>query len=284
MIKRIVVPTDFSEEANYALDSAILLAEEYRSSIDLIHIIEDNTSSIAKLLGEEDELENPHHLRIKQVVLKKMEEIIDTNKKFQVEIKPVIEVANKFIKIIDIIKYMNTNLVIMGSKGSDGLEEVFVGSNADKITRYAHCPVITVKYRCDLRKIKNIVYPTDLEQEQEVVIKHLKHFQNLLKARIHILKVYTSALNVEGEVKTNIHKYADYFDITNYTVNTIFDEKESEGILDFAQSVDADIIAMGTHSKKGISAFFGGMISKNIVNHSPIPTWTKTMDINIPTY
>lgn len=279
MIKKIIVPTDFSKEANYALDSAILLAEEYRSSIDLIHIIEDNTSSILKILGEEENLlDNPHHSHIKNLVMKKMEEIIDSNRNFQVKIKPVIEVASKFIKLVDIIKYINADLVIMGSKGSDGLEEVFVGSNADKITRYAHCPVITIKYRCDLRKIKNIVYPTNLEQEQETVITHLKHFQNLFKANIHILKVYASEFNIEGEIKEKIKKYADYFDITNYTANVIFNENESEGILDFAQSVDADIIAMGTHSKKGISAFLGRSISKNVVNRSPIPTWTKTMD------
>ena len=64
------------------------------------------------------------------------------------------------------------------------------------------------------------------------------------------------------------------FDISDYTFHVYNDTNVEKGVLNFAKSINADLIGMSTHGRKGLSHFFNGSISEDLVNHAQRPVVT----------
>ncbi|CAD5292813.1 MULTISPECIES: universal stress protein [unclassified Imperialibacter] len=278
-MKKILVPTDFSKEATFALESAYPLAQKKGAEIVLVNVIEDphdysfNTMGIAGYSPEE----NIYIVQLIRKTEERLKALVADPAYAGVSMSFEVKIGKTFDKIFEVIERLNPDLVVMGSSGSSGLDEVFVGSNAEKLSRFSSVPVITVKARRDLVNIKNIVYASDLREEQGIIMNDLKALQKLYGAKLHILKVFEPVWVNDQEVKERIQKFADYYKLENYTVNTFHDPDEAEGILLFAGQNNADLIAMATHPRKGLGVLLGGMISKNVINHTQIPVWTKAI-------
>lgn len=276
-MNKILIPTDFSKEATYALESAYPLAKKTGAKIILVNVIEDphdysfNTMGIVGYSSEE----NIYIAQLLRKTEERLKLLVADRAYSGVEMLYDIKIGKTFDKIFEVIEHHQPDLVVMGSSGSSGLDEVFVGSNAEKLSRFSPVPVITVKAKRDLVNIKNIVYATDLNEEQGLIIKDLKQLQQHYGAQLHILKVFEPVWVNDTEVKERIKKFADHFNIENYTVNVFHESDEAEGILMFAGRNQADLIAMGTHPRRGLGLLLGGMISKNVINHTQIPIWTR---------
>lgn len=278
-MKKIIIPTDFSKEANFALESAYPLAQKTGAKIVMLNVIEDphdysfNTMGIVGYTPEEN-------IYIAQLIRKtgeRMRSLVADPAFSGVAIEFDVKIGKTFDKITEMVNDHKPDLVVMGSGGSSGLDEVFVGSNAEKLSRYSKVPVITVKSKRDLVNIKNIVYATNLMEEQEFIMEDLKALQKFYNAKLHVLKVFEPIWVNDQEVSERIQKFADYNKLENYTINTYKESDEAEGILAFAGKVGADLIAMATHPRKGLGVLLGGMISKNVINHTQIPVWTKSI-------
>lgn len=278
-MKKILIPIDFSKEAMFALESAYPLAKERGAGIVLVNVIEDphsysfNTMGIAGYSPEE----NIYIAQLVRRTEERMKALVADVAYAGVEISFEIKIGKTFDKIFEIIEQQQPALVVMGSSGSSGLDEVFVGSNAEKLSRFSPVPVITVKAKRDLVNIKNIVYATDLSEEQELIMHDLKALQKTFGAKLHLLKVFEPVWVNDEEVRERVQKFADFFKLENYTINTFHDSDEAQGILLFAGQHNADLIAMATHPRKGLAMLLGGMISKNVINHTQIPVWTKAI-------
>lgn len=278
-MKKIIVPTDFSREAQFALDSAVPLAKKTGAKITLVNVIEDphdysfNTMGIVGYSAEEN-------IYIAQLVRKtdeRMRALLADPAYSGVALDFDVKIGKTFDRIYEMVNAQEPDLIVMGSGGSSGLDEVFVGSNAEKLSRYATAPMITVKAKRDLVNIKNIVYATNLQEEQEFIIEDLKALQKFYNAKIHILKVFEPTWMRDEEVLERVQKFANYFKLDNYTINVYHESDEAEGILAFAGKIGADLIALGTHPRRGLGVLLGGMISKNVINHTQIPVWTKSI-------
>ena len=65
--------------------------------------------------------------------------------------------------------------------------------------------------------------------------------------------------------------------MNNYTLNIFNDTYEESGVISFAQMIKADMIAMGTHGRKGINHIISGSLAEDVVNHIDCPIWTYTI-------
>ena len=127
------------------------------------------------------------------------------------------------------------------------------------------------------RSNKNIVFATDLNEDQIQIIDELKLMQKHYGAKIHIVKVYDSTWLREDEVEERIKKFALHVKLENFTVNVVRYVDEAEAIMGFAADIDADMIAMGTHDRNGLLRLLAGHVSKDVINHAPRPIWTKAI-------
>ncbi len=277
-MKSILVPTDFSEQAAYALDLAYGIARKSGSAIKLLNVVEAPHGTSFNAMGEVVAPDGMDAVFFVQLVdkIKERLQATATNAKYQdIDIASHVEVGNPYEHISRTIAGQAVDLVVMGTQGSSGMEEILVGSNTEKVVRRAKCPVLTVKSPVEADSIKNIVFATNMRDNQERVIKELTKLQQLFDATIHIVSINTPA-NFETDrfYKKEMKKFVDKYHLAHYTLNVYNDDVEEDGIIYFAEDIDADMIAIATHGRTGISHLLSGSIAEDIVNHAKRPVWT----------
>lgn len=278
-MKNILVPYDFSEEANYAFEFAQEIATKAACSLKLIHILEIPTSQNFNTMGEvtmgENYLDKTYMVDLtnkRKEQFKKLEEE-HFGKPYQFSTS--LTFGNPYVGIAGEIADVKADLVIMGSKGSSGLEELLIGSNTEKVVRHSDCPVITVKGKISATSIKKIVFASDFSDNGKKVIKKLKSLQELLAAQIRLVKINTPNSFEKTIVSmNNINEFIAENKLENAEIDIFNAESEEEGINEFAEFVDADMIAMATHGRTGFLHLLGGSIAEDVVNSSKKPVWT----------
>lgn len=276
-MKRILVPTDFSKEASYAVDAAVNLAAKTGAELLLLHVVEGFVQGSFATQGG-----IPDNLSDEVFTLKLMEKgkkdltNLAADKKFEnINISTTIRVGNPFQNIANDIIDNQADLVIMGSKGASGYEEVLIGSNTERVVRHSKCPVITVKQPTDFNQITDIVFAADFIETEDNVAIQLKILQNLLDAKLHLLKVDTPG-NFESSrtIKSRIRDFVQRHKLENYTMEIYNESTEEDGIVYFAEDIDADMIALATHGRTGLRHLISGSIAEDVVNHAQRPVWT----------
>ena len=152
---------------------------------------------------------------------------------------------------------------------------MFLGSNAEKVIRYSKCPVITVKGPAKISEMQNIVFASDLSEEQNRVACKAKEVQEMLGINMHIVKVRTPH-NFLSKKSANeqLQAFAKCNHFENSILSSIEGDYPDEGIIVFAEEVKAGMVIIGTHGKTGLARLFGGSRAEDLANHSTIPVMT----------
>lgn len=281
-MKTILVPTDFSEQANNALSFAADIARKSGDTeIHVLHILEGVGQHSFNTTGEVD-TGSPENAILMAHLMERATEELETlinQEEFEgLSLTGTVEVGNPYKGIAKGIARCGAELVVMGTKGSTGLEEVLIGSNTEKVVRYSKCPVITIKAATTIDSIKNIVFATNLIEDQTRMVNELKKIQALTGATLHLLKVNTpNHFHTDRQMRDEFSKFVDKYGFTDYTTNIYNDATEEDGILYFAQDINACLIALGTHGRTGLLHLLSGSIAEDLVNHSQVPVWTLSM-------
>ena len=278
-MKSILVPYDFSEEAEYAFELAQELATKAACKLKLIHIIEIPTSQNFNTMGEVSMGENfIDKIYMVDVVNKRKEQfkkLEETHSGKAYKFSTNLSFGNPYAGISGEITEIGVSLVIMGSKGSSGLEEILIGSNTEKVVRHSACPVITVKGPVSSTSIKKIVFASDFSENSKKVIKKLKTLQDLLGAEIRLVKINTpNSFEKSIDSMEKISAFIQSNNLENVGIDVFNADSEEEGINEFADFIEADLIAMSTHGRTGFLHLLGGSIAEDVVNSSKKPVWT----------
>jgi nucleotide-binding universal stress UspA family protein len=276
-MKSILVPTDFSTHANYALHLAKQIALKTKASIQLLHIVEQPGSQYLTPVsgGVQDQIDNMYVLKLIEKMKAQLQVAANELTQEGVTTKFKIKIGNPFKQISSLIESEDYNLIVMGTKGTSGLQEIMVGSNTEKVIRHADCPVITLKKQVDIGSIKNIVFTVDHFSHHEHEARQLKFIQDLFKARVHLVTINTPGnFLIERHLVNSMHEFVREHQISNHTINVYSDISEEQGIIHFAEDQQADAIVMGTHGRTGIRHLLAGSLSEDVVNHSTLPVIT----------
>lgn len=143
-ISRIVVPTDFSELANLAVDYGAAIAEQFQSELHLLHVVDDYY-----VLAPEGQLMLPdrnEYLRDLKAASRQELARLPVNARLAAErVSRHTVVGRPFEEIVRFAKDQQTDLIIIGSHGRRGVSHLLLGSVAERVVRVAGCPVLTVR-------------------------------------------------------------------------------------------------------------------------------------------
>ncbi|HZY81698.1 MAG TPA: universal stress protein [Cyclobacteriaceae bacterium] len=277
-MKNILIPVDFSNESKNALQLGISLAKQFDGTLHVLHVVDGVTEGSFNVEGEatansswEDRIFNMKLIEIaKKNLAKLVADLSDSGVKFKTSLR----FGDAFHGINEMIIKQKADLVIMGTKGSSGYKEVLVGSNTEKVVRRSGSPVIAVNKKV-VSSFKNIVWATSLREEDLVMPAVLKSLIAKYNPQIHLVRVNTPGLFLsDGAAKEKLQEFASIMKLKNCTLNVYSDYTEEEGIIRFADSIDADMIALSTHGRTGISHLFSGSIAEDVVNHAKRPVLT----------
>ena len=280
MIK-VLVPYDFSQTANYALNFALSLSANYSGiEITVLHIIETPVATGMGTMGggldSIPEFENQiYFMELIEMRKRQLKEIHEKYAGSSINLNTKLVLGSVFKGISESISEQNPDLIVMGSKGASGLEEVIIGSNTEKVVRTASCPVITIKEETDVSKMKKIVFASDFRESDENVANRFKRIQSVFNAQFYFVIVNTPGnFETTRESMNRIRTFVQKHHFENIKAEVYNSLSEESGIIEFADDIDADLIAMTTHGRTGLLHLITGSIAEDVVNHSKRPVWT----------
>lgn len=281
---KILVPFDFTTYAEQAAVAALKLAKQEKATLHLLTAISTpldwgySTMGAAAGSGMPSDVfmaELPNFEDSKERISEKLNKYVLGLDRDGVKIVTETTIGFPWEQITSYAKENEIDLIMMGSHGSEGLEEFFIGSNAEKVVRFAECPVLTMHDNGTDINFKNLVFASSFYGETSKSFPKIIKFADMFGAHIHLLKVISSSSFETTRYSNKIIKdFIKPFNLTNYTIHIYNDTSVEKGVLNFAEDIDADIIAMETHGRKGLSHLFIGSIAEDITNHAKRPVLT----------
>ncbi len=271
-MNKILVPTDFSEQAENALKVAAMLAKAHHAEIYLLHMMEIPMQQTDPGLAHSDIPETLFFMKLAQ---KRFENLMAQDYLEGITVHETVKADVTFNEIKDSCKEFEIDLIVMGSHGASGLEEMFVGSNAEKVVRTSEVPVLVIKNEHHTFDVSNFVFASDFKNDNQETYKQAIKFAKSFNSKIHLLLVITpSNFITTYEAKSRINDFISGQTFENYTITIHNDTSVEQGILNVSKDIDADLIGISTHGRQGIAHFFNGSISEDIVNHANRPVIT----------
>lgn len=274
-MKTIIVPVDFSQYSEYALKTAAKLSKKNEIEILALHMLDIQSNSV----GESASYFQEKSAFLYQIAKKRFQEFLKKDYLEGVKVTPIIKHFKVFSEVNEVAKEENADLIIMGSHGATGLKELFVGSNTEKVIRFSEIPVLVIKNEITDFSFDEVVFATDFSKESVGTYIRAKSIVNDFNGKLHVLYVNTPYTDFKTTYEME-NLAADFFAIAEGNtermkeVTFICDKDVENGILNFANSLGADLIALSTHARKGLSHFFEGSISEDIANHASLPILT----------
>jgi nucleotide-binding universal stress UspA family protein len=274
-MKKIIIPIDFSEHSEYALKTAAKLAKKNNAEILALHMLE--MSDI--MLTASDGLQNEKAIYFYKLSEQKLDNFLDKDYLKGLKVTRIIKHFKVFSEVNNVAQEHNADLIVMGSHGSSGAKEFFIGSNTERVVRHADVPVLVVKNKVTDINFETVVFACDFAEEAiKPYLKVVKMF-NMMGSKLYLVYVnlpnerFKNSLEIEklvvnffAKADKNLERMKDVHYVSDYTIE--------DGILNFSNKIGADIIALPTHGKKGLSHFFEGSVGEDVANHATLPVIT----------
>lgn len=281
-MKKILIPTDFSPEAQNAAEVGRNLAIKFDAELVFLNSIEVTSTETINVSGAPSNFDSyADSMMVHEAIQRANEEmnrLLDVSKFQGIKISQIIKLGSPFSHINDAVDNEGIDFIVMGTKGASGLSEVLIGSNTEKVVRRAKCPVLSVKDTVDESVFSSMVYATDMGESEDKVIQTMKDIQHAYGSKIYIVWINTpNNFKPDKITKELLNEYASKHDLAGYEVNVFNDVIEEDGIRHFADEVGAGMIIMGTSSHTGLSRIIRGSIAEDMVNHAKRPVLTVSM-------
>lgn len=276
VMKKILVPVDFSDASLNALNVACHLAVRTHARLYVLHVNEmaPYIMSVPRYDFPAAAVAAEHYNKEATERIEALQSVLLTTPGFG---KLHVEVAVKEGLIISVItetvKKEGIDLIVMSTLGASGWKEVFVGSNTERVIRHAACATLVIPDSIDELKVKRVLVPTTLKSDQKVVLETVKAWQDLMGFDVHLLYI-NDPLNTlsPGEIEIAKHELVEESELQKTSLHrygqTLYEE---EAIQHYAYESKADLIVMGTHQRHGLSHILFGSVTEDTVNHAHVP-------------
>jgi nucleotide-binding universal stress UspA family protein len=271
-IRKILIPFDFSETAELALEHAVFMAKLHKADMVLVHVVESFSfaTAISNAFGKsqsefEEKIESSANDRLQQLA-DKLHHDSGMSVVFRTEAGKI------YKKIINIAEEIQADIIVMGTHGASGFQERLVGSNTFRVMMSAPCPVLSVQTHAKKLGFHNIVLPVDNSHSSRQKVKHANEIARHYNSVIHIAGMMTmSDVDLQRRFELKIHQVRDYFEEHEvaHSVKIFKTDNTANTTIEYANQVNADLIIIMT-DQEGSSLFMGNY-AQQVLNHSKVP-------------
>jgi nucleotide-binding universal stress UspA family protein len=260
---KVLIPTDFSVQAEYAYLMVKKLEEKIPVEIHFMHVLGvPDTVTMDKNGNIETcgEISVDYVVSQKEIALRKLN---DLKTIYGSQINTHLELGKLTDKIVGYARQNKFDLIVMGTKGAWGIKEKLSGSETQIIARQSEIPLLSLMCdRSDL-VIRNILLVHDFKQAKKENLLLLHKLIKAFNTKTHFLQIIPN----ETE-KPNIEKAMDKFaaenNIINYEKHFLIDSDIENGVVHFNQMLEMDVVCIGTHGKGGL---FHTSATEKLINH-----------------
>jgi nucleotide-binding universal stress UspA family protein len=262
---KVLIPTDFSVQAEYAYLMVKKLEEKAPIDIHFVHVL-DVPDTVT--MDKNGKIETCGEIDVNYIVSQKE---IAERKLNNLKTLYGTHISTELVlgKVTDaIVSYSEENkfdLIVMGTKGAWGLKEKLSGSETQFIARKSKTPLLSLMCdRSDL-VISNILLVHDFRHVEDDNLSLLKKLVLAFGAKVHLLQVVSKQTEEEKNHLLNLmDEYAKVNNISNYEKHLLSDLDVENGVIHFNQMHDVDIVCIGTHGRGGL---FHTSATEKLINH-----------------
>ncbi|REJ81745.1 MAG: universal stress protein [Bacteroidetes bacterium] len=167
---------------------------------------------------------------------------------------------------------MNADLIVMGSAGKGTLRRIVLGSTSEAVISDVGCPVMIIPHAWDQFSLTNIVYATDLKEDNLHSSQAITTLAGLFNANLYFVyisnKKFVQTNEALDDMTRKIRRHIKYKKMSGYMLS---DSNVSSGIVKFIKSVDIDLIVMMTHLNDGAPKIFRKSDTVSVLHKIRIP-------------
>lgn len=262
---KIIIPTDFSVQAEFAYLMVQRLEEKTVIDIHFLHVL--NVPDTVTL-DSDGKIQTCGEIDINYVTKQKdiaERKLANLKVLYGDHINTHLVLGKTTDSILTFTEANQFDLIVMGTKGATGLKEKLSGSETQIIARKSKTPLLSLMCdRSDLQ-IRNILLVHNFSQpaKENLVLMH-----KLMKAfdpKIHLLQITSGNVDLEkANVEASMVHFAELNGISNYQCHLINDKDVEKGVVHFNQMINMDIVCIGTHGKAGL---FHQSATEKLINH-----------------
>lgn len=278
-MKKILVPVDFSEYSYNALEAAAYIAKVKEMEIKIYHAMEDSYTPYVNMTGMglvEDSSMFNYRKELQENVKAQLVTLAEKYRQRGLNVDFEIAMDKPYKSVLNAVNDSDIDLVAVGSHGHSDMEDIFIGSNAEKIIRLSPVPVLSVNRIRENYRIDRIVFASDFEEpEIERILQRVIKFAEIFMAELFLVRVNTAGKKSGAEKsRKRLEEMAQKFSLSAGAVTSYPDRSEEEGILNYAKEVKADLISLCTHGRTGLARLFRSSIAEEVAGYSEIPVLT----------
>jgi nucleotide-binding universal stress UspA family protein len=262
---KVLIPTDFSVQAEYAYILVNRLREHVPIEVHFIHVMHvpvsvalDEDGNI-KSCGEIDTRHINEKKKIVECQLQRLKE------QYGDEIQTHLAYGHVKSVVSHYAEHHGFDFIAMGTKGDFGWHERLIGSETQHVARMSKVPVLSLM--CDRSdwEVRNILFVHNFDDTVEEELQLMKKMTALFGAQLHFLHVVTSKKD-----KDDAHHMSDMKDfalknnISAFTPHVIHDTNIEAGVTHFNQMQEMDLLFMGTYGHGGV---FHQSVAERLINH-----------------
>jgi nucleotide-binding universal stress UspA family protein len=273
--QNILVPIDFSPAASVALDYAVAIAKALGSQITVYHSfapIEDVSLAMGVTMNQETD-------KIIKELSQQAENLIAPYRTIGYENKSGFVQLNTLVRLgyidndIEELTNSSYDLVVLGTKGVTGIDEIMFGSVAGKISEIAKCPVLVIPEKAHFKGIDTIVYATEFDKNDPVIIDGLLEFSECFGASLTCLHINIKSDNVGEELSqlTDLEERYWFTPMQKLRFELQYGESVLTSLYEYLDEHKPDIITVLRKDRTFVENIFHKSISQKLAFHSKIP-------------
>ncbi len=271
-MKNILVPTDFSEHSTWALEVAIMLAKRTNAAIHLLHVVDVPTYTFNAAY---ERLAMQKRQELLAETSKQLAELAESTAAQGVQVNRVLEQGTTYKLIVETADANNCDVIVMGTHGISGLKKLFIGSTTERVIHTANCPVLSIRQQVSKVDIKQLVFASNFFGEVIEVFPKVYAFAQAFDAKLQLVRINTPG-NFETTrfINKQVREFVKLCHIKNYEMTIYNDNTEEEGVLNFAEDVSADLIAIATHERTTLSHLINPSVAEGLSERAALPILT----------
>jgi nucleotide-binding universal stress UspA family protein len=277
-MKKLLCPVDFSSDSLNALEFAARIAEQQNASLTLIHVFTEHEfgealskgllsnhykqSDIDNLVGAAEDLLSKLADEVNKISKARGLQFCDYHFTYGPLERQLVEYAEEHAY----------DLIIMGTTGVTDVMERYIGSNTVRAISRAHCPVLCIPENAQYHKINKVVYATDYQMEDNIVLNQLSAFVQPMQAEIHIVHVSQQDNEMEEAMYTDyVEQTRTYLNYDKLKFAVEFNEDPAHGIDAYVIREKADLVAVLYQRKNFIERLLDESTTKDIAYFATYP-------------
>lgn len=277
-MNEIVVGIDFSKGALNALKYASLLAKGLKCKITMLWV--DKPYNPDSVYIEDDNIREGIHKRFAELIEEYTPIVGKDNIQYKIRTGKVYEEISIYAKI------NKCRFVVIGTHGISGFEELWIGSNANRVVSMSPCPTFTLRQDFLVPDtIRRIVVPIDRTAETELKVPFAIDIAKAFNAEIVLVKLYaTNVLLLKKKVDDIAVDICEKLENEKIKVSIVekFIVNVTSDVLSVIEKNDADLLVIMTEQQNRTANIMLGEMAQQLVNNSPVPVLSIHPDDKIP--